>query len=428
MKTTGILSLLPWVAATAHAFVFPPVPEDKTTPVQQRLAFLSSTSIGVAWNTFQKIPQPCVSYGTAADKLDGRACSSQSVTYPTSRNYFNTVQLTGLAPGTQYYYRIESSNSSTPIAFFRTAREAGDTTPFTLANVADLGIYGPDGYTITSPNQRRDIPSVDPSLSHTTIDRLVKTADEYEFVIHPGDFAYADDWYLKPQNLFNGKDAYQAILENFYDQLSYVSAYKPYMAGPGNHEAACTELLYHQGSCPDGQYNFTDYQVRFAPNSPRAFDSASTNAGAAANATEAKKLANPPFWYSFEYGMAHVVMFNTETDFTKAPDESTLDAGPFGSPGQQLEFLRADLASVDRNLTPWIVLAGHRPWYSTGGSSDICKPCQDAFEDILYEYGVDVAVFGHVHNLQRHSPTYRNTIDPAGLNNPKAPLYSKSTC
>lgn len=86
-------------------------------------------------------------------------------------------------------------------------------------------------------------------------------------------------------------------------------------------------------------------------------------------------------------------MINTETDFVEALDGpgTTLDAGPFGSVGQQVDFLEADLASVDRSVTPWVIVAGHRPWYTAGGG---CKPCQNAFEPILYKYGVDLAIFG----------------------------------
>ena len=38
-----------------------------------------------------------------------------------------------------------------------------------------------------------------------------------------------------------------------------------------------------------------------------------TSAAAQARANAAK-LANPPFWYSFDYGMTHFVMIDTETD------------------------------------------------------------------------------------------------------------------
>lgn len=118
-------------------------------------------------------------------------------------------------------------------------------------------------------------------------------------------------------------------------------------------------------------------------------------------------------------------MFNTETDFFNAPDTHgsyDLDVGPFGSKKQQINFLEADLASVDRSVTPWLIVAGHRPWYSTGGYGNQCFACQNAFEEIFYKYGVDAAMFGHVHNAQRFMPMYNNKTDSAGLNNPKAAL------
>ena len=119
-------------------------------------------------------------------------------------------------------------------------------------------------------------------------------------------------------------------------------------------------------------------------------------------------------------------MINTETDFFNAPDTHgsyDLDVGPYGSKRQQLNFLEADLASVDRSVTPWVIVAGHRPWYSTGGYGNQCFACQNAFESILYKYGADLALFGHVHNSQRFDPLYDNKTDPAGLNNPSYPMY-----
>ena len=297
-----------------------------------------------------------------------------------------------------------------------------------MSIVIDLGVYGADGYTIQMDQTKRDtIPSIDPSLNHTTIGRLADNINDYELVVHPGDFAYADDWYEKPKNLFDGVDAYEAILEQFYDQLAPIAGRKAYMASPGNHEADCEEIDYTTFLCPTGQKNFTDFMNRFGQTMPTAFSSTSSNNTAKALANQAQILANPPFWYSFEYGMVHVVMFDTETDFADAPDapggSAGLDSGPFGTPNQQLEFLEADLASVDRAVTPWLVVGGHRPWYSTGGSSNICSSCQTAFEDLLYKYGVDLAIFGHVHNSQRFVPVYQGIADPNGMNDPIAPMY-----
>ncbi|KAJ3570938.1 hypothetical protein NPX13_g5551 [Xylaria arbuscula] len=151
--------------------------------------------------------------------------------------------LTGLAPGTTYYYKITSTNST--VGHFLSPRPAGDTGAFSFNAVIDLGVYGADGYTIASNKAKRDtIPMIDPSLNHTTIGRLANTIDDYEFVVHPGDLAYADDWLLKPKNLFDGTDAYAAIIEQFFGQLAPISGRKPYMVGPGNHEANCQEIPY----------------------------------------------------------------------------------------------------------------------------------------------------------------------------------------
>ncbi|KAJ3539590.1 hypothetical protein NM208_g5424 [Fusarium decemcellulare] len=417
-----IVSLL--ITGVAANVSLPPKPADLSTPVQQRLSLNGPNSVTIGWNTYAQQDKPCVKYGTSRGTLDKEACSDQSLTYPTSRTWANAVTLADLNPATNYYYKITSGNSS--VEQFFSPRTAGDTTPFAVNAIIDLGVYGQDGFTINMDESKRDlIPTVQPSLNHTTIGRLASTFNDYEFIIHPGDLAYADDWFLKPKNLLHGEEAFQAILEQFYDQLAPIAGRKPYMVSPGNHEATCKEIPILNYLCPQGQKNFTDFMHRFGDTMPLAFASTSSDDDARVNANKAKQLANPPFWFSFEYGMAHVVMIDTETDFPDAPDEpggsASLNSGPFGRPNQQLQFLEADLASVDREVTPWVIVAGHRPWYTTG--DDGCKPCQEAFEHILYKYGVDLGVFGHVHNSQRFFPVYNGTADSAGMKDPKAPMY-----
>jgi hypothetical protein len=381
--------------------------------------------VTVGWNTYMQLPQPCVQYGLSPTSLTSQSCSTSSLTYPSSRTWSNTVTLANLTPATKYYYRIISTNSTT--SHFLSPRLPGDKTPFQLNAVIDLGVYGKDGYTIQQDLSKRDeIPFIDPSLNHTTIGRLASTIADYEFVLHPGDIGYADDWILKPHLILDGKDGYQAITEEFFSQLAPISAVKPYMTSPGNHEAACQEIPNTSLLCPDGEKNFADFINRFGRNLPVSFPSTSTSDAARVSANKARQLANPPFWYSFEYGMAHIVMIDTETDFADAPDEvggsAGLGATPKGKTAtQQLDFLAADLASVDRAVTPWLIVAGHRPWYTTGDPG--CDACQNAFEPLLYKYGVDLAIFGHVHNSQRFAPAVNGTADGNGLRNPKAPMY-----
>lgn len=241
--------MIPLLAITPAAFGadYPPIPADLTTPVQQRLAVkgldgmcktwsrtkrgLTVLAVSIAWQTYEQLNQSCVQYGTSNSSLTSQVCSSVSTTYPTSRTWANVVTLTGLAPATTYYYKIVSTNSS--VDHFLSPRTPGDNTAFNVDIVIDLGLYGKDGYTTT---KRDTIPHIQPELNHTTIGALASTVDDYEFVFHPGDFAYADDWYLTLDNLLDGEAAYQAILEKFYDQLAPISGRKLYMASPGNHE------------------------------------------------------------------------------------------------------------------------------------------------------------------------------------------------
>jgi hypothetical protein len=137
-------------------------------------------------------------------------------------------------------------------------------------------------------------------------------------------------------------------------------------------------------------------------------------------AAESGGLEN--FWYSWNHGMVHFIQFNTETDFPNAPDEpggsGAENAGPFAPTGAQLAWLQNDLASVDRTKTPWVIAAGHRPWYV---STSKCSDCQKAFEPLLLQYGVDLVLHGHKHFYERQSAV--NNSVPQEINNPTAPWY-----
>ena len=113
------------------------------------------------------------------------------------------------------------------------------------------------------------------------------------------------------------------------------------------------------------------------------------------------------FWYSFDYGLAHFIMIDSETDFPvgiQSPDEAGgydagANSGPFGYPNQQYDWFESDLASVNREKTPWVIVGLHRPWYvgAQNDSGDVCLPCQQAFEPLMIKYGVDLYMQGHVH-------------------------------
>lgn len=99
--------------------------------------------------------------------------------------------------------------------------------------------------------------------------------------VHIGDLAYAD-YFLKAstEGFFGSNsssisptraqvvDKYEQLNEEFFDELTSLTAYKPYMVAVGNHESNCnnggltskaTNETYTAGYCMPGQTNFTAY-------------------------------------------------------------------------------------------------------------------------------------------------------------------------
>ncbi|KAF8717619.1 hypothetical protein AX14_012095 [Amanita brunnescens Koide BX004] len=416
----------PFLAAGWAVVAFLPFPVSAATdgssvvPMQLRLAYAGPTGMVVSWNTYSHLSRPTIRYGRSPRALEHTASSSVSVTYPTSTTFNNHVKITGLQPNTRYYYLPEHSNTSVPYTF-TTSRVAGDHTPYRVAYVADLGLMGPDGLTThvgtgaanpLGPNDKN------------TVQSLEQNVPQFDFLWHAGDIAYADYWlkeeiqgFLPNTTIADGYQVYES------DEMEPVTSIKPYMVGPGNHDSNCDNggttdkahnISYTVSICLPGQTNFTGFINHFRMPS-----------------AESKGTGN--FWYSFDHGMVHYVQFDTETDLGHgeiAPDEpggsEGEDSGPFGSyKDAQINWLQADLAAVDRKKTPWIVVAGHRPWYISvsNSSGDVCEECRASFEPIFLQYSVDLVLSGHVHAYERNAPVRYTDADPNGLDNPSAPWY-----
>ena len=78
--------------------------------------------------------------------------------------------------------------------------------------------------------------------------------------------------------------------------------------------------------------------------------------------------------------------------------------------------MEADLAAVNRTKTPWIILNGHRPIYTTssGGSAPygvvpVALDLQEALEPLLYKYSVDLTWHGTFQLIVFRSPTRCHT-------------------
>ncbi|KAJ8098545.1 Metallo-dependent phosphatase-like protein [Lipomyces tetrasporus] len=376
---------------------------DNTINSQIRLAYAGDNGMYVSWNTFEQLSSPTVHYGLSPHALIKHASSNLSITYATSLTYNNHVKLTGLKPDTTYYYLPEHLLHENATAYsFTTSRPAGDGTPYSIAVVVDLGAMGPQGLTTYAASTTSKNNILKPGEMNT-IDSLTKVIDSFDFVWHPGDIAYADYWlkeeiqgFLPNTTIAEGYEVYESILNDFYDEMTPVTSYKPYM-----------------GSWKS-RTNFTGYINHFRM--------PSAESGGTGN-----------FWYSFDHGMVHYVTLDTETDLghgfignDEVGGSEFDDSGPFNATlNAQTTWLEADLKSVDRSKTPWIIVAGHRPWYLShaNASGTICWSCKDVFEPLLIEYGVDLVLSGHSHVYERNAPLNNGVVDPNELDNPSAPWY-----
>jgi len=199
-------------------------------------------------------------------------------------------------------------------------------------------------------------------VNNVCLDALVADAEAgvYDSVVHVGDFAYdLESWASLTGNAF-------------MNNMQQYGAQRPVMPTPGNHEACQTCLGVPELDHSD--FNFTQYRARM--------HSVALHAGDRSGSGNA-------IYYSFEQGLTHFLAFSAEA-YAYSSGAAFI--------ANQLAFMRADLASVNRTRTPWVVGLAHKDWTMQA----------DAYADfspVLEEGGVDVLFVGHVHYYNRYLPT-----------------------
>ena len=170
-------------------------------------------------------------------------------------------------------------------------------------------------------------------------------------VLHVGDWAYDFD-----------SDA--SIVGNlFMNAVQPYMSIKPTMPVEGNHEAC--GLCEGVPELPRSAGNYSEYKLRFH----------STSLYAGANSG-----SNNNRYYSFNQGFTHFIVFTAEA-YLYARDNTFL--------ANQAAFMAADLAAVDRSVTPWVVALVHKDWTMETEAFNVFTP-------ILDKGGVDVLFCGCV--------------------------------
>lgn len=143
---------------------------------------------------------------------------------------------------------------------------------------------------------------------------------------------------------------------------------KPVVVAEGNHEA-CGACIQDVPEIPFSAGNFTHYKARF--------HSVSLNSNTGNNR-----------YYSVNRGLTHFIVFTAESFVYKVSDVFNAN---------MVAFMKADLAAVDRKVTPWVVALVHKDWTMQPNAFA-------AFNGVLEAGGVDVLFCGHVHYYNRYRP------------------------
>lgn len=179
----------------------------------------------------------------------------------------------------------------------------------------------------------------------------------------------------------------QPLWDSFGNLRQKAAAKIPFQTTLGNHEWLET---FH---------DFTAYQARFR------------NPNVTVNGVSSNEL-----YYSFNAGLVHFVMVAGY-----CPEMRTSREQPCLAEGStQLKWLKEDLSSVDRQSTPWVVVAFHQPYVNSNDAHSISTegaPMQEAIESTLYENKVDLVFSGHVHAYERSCQVYQYKCTPG------APYY-----
>lgn len=354
---------------------------DSLRPQQIHLALAGDRGMRVAFKTWAKPSSAAVVFSSASGK-SGRVLIDRTSLYWEDAGFYHSATLKGLDQGVSYQYHVSVDGVTSEPRTFRVP--AADLKEATFLVVGDMG-YGERGNAIASRKR---------------LEALKGSADVW---LHAGDIGYADDAFAHVDECFV-EFCYEGVYDKYMNGIENITDTIPYMVAPGNHESEChSPTCITRPSIRHSLSNFSAYNARFTM-----------------PALESGGVLN--MWYSFDYASAHIVVVNTETDFSNAAEENHgdsgsiigLPAGHFAADGAYLRWLEADLKAADANRErrPWVIAMGHRPWNFANPGRSSTSAEAEAHAGLFKKYNVDLFLSGHEHNYQRAFPLGNNTATP----------------
>ncbi|XP_024989395.1 probable inactive purple acid phosphatase 2 [Cynara cardunculus var. scolymus] len=320
-----------------------------------------------------------VRYGSGPDRMDqvvetrvGRYEMEDMCDSPANQSvgwrdpgFIHDGVMVNLKPGKRYFYKVGSDAGgwSNIFSFVSPDEDSGETIAF---------LYGDMG---TATPYNTFVRTQDESISTIKwIARDIESlGDKPAMISHIGDISYAR--------------GYSWLWDHFFNQIEPVASKVPYHVCIGNHEYDWPLqpwkpdwAMYIYAKDGGGECGIP-YSLKF--NMP----------GNSSESTGSRAPATRNLYYSFNFGVVHFVYLSTETNFLKG--------------SKQYEFLKKDLESVDRVKTPFVVVQGHRPMYTTSNEvrdRPIREKMLEHLEPLLVDNNVNLALWGHVHRYERFCP------------------------
>ncbi len=289
--------------------------------------------------------------------------------------YTHRADITLPPSASTVYYRVGSHSLGwSPEYSFNAPKPAGSDIATSVVLFADYGVTYDDGsrYHWEEPDARNN-------TRH-----IASMIDEIDMVLSPGDLAYST--------------GYMSKWDKYFTQIEPIASRVFFQTSKGNHEQDCEfppangdEPVHFLGDDSGGECGLAaDHKLKMPTLGSSNIGNPSVTAAQG--------------YYSLNSGAAHFVMMNNEVASEPGTD--------------QYNWLVADLASVDRDETPWVVLLGHRQMWDAQLGDDYLKQ----YEDLLLDFKVDLAVWGHVHYGERTCPMYKGVCvsekDAAGYDAP----------
>ncbi|KAF7809059.1 putative inactive purple acid phosphatase 2 [Senna tora] len=333
--------------------------------------------------------QRSVRYGEREEKMDAVALAgvrryeiedmcdapaNQSIGWR-DPGYIHDGVMNNLKQGVRYYYQVGSDSRgwSMTHSFVSRNKDSDETIAFLFG---DMGTATP--YSTFVRTEEESI-----STMKWILRDIKALGDKPAFISHIGDISYAR--------------GYAWLWDNFFAQIEPVATKVAYHVCIGNHEynwPLQPFKPYWAAYDRDGGGECgVPYSLRF--NMP----------GNSSEPTGTKAPATRNLYYSFDMGAVHFVYISTETNFLPGSN--------------QYNFLKHDLESVNRSKTPFVIVQGHRPMYTTSNENrdaPLRAKMLEHLEPLLVKNNVTLALWGHVHRYERLCPLNNFTCGSPGQN------------